>query len=556
MLAVRGVDARFNGLGTGPGHTDWVNPQGAHLFELPNGWQGWPDHRKETLRQTLRLAKYRRVYTHDPEAWLHDCIKWPEGQGPIDYQVETMIDVYKHGRLALRGPHGLGKTGTSALLLLHFATTRDGVANWKAPTTASAWQQLREFLWPEVHIWARLLNWPVIGRDPFNEPRELQVMALRLATGAAFAVASDNPAAMEGGHADSLLFIYDEAKTIEEDTFTATEGAFSGAGTDTHREAYALALSTPGPPVGPFYEIHKKDSKWADWHPVKVTKERAIAAGRISAEWVGKRRKAWGEASAVYINRVEGDFAASDEQAVIPLSWVEAAVDRWRALRVQDTRGNWAIPREVLPPFTNSGVDVADQGEDSTVFAHRFGHVVLEVETKAYNPDTMETAGEILRTMRRYDFAGYAVVDVGGGLGAGVVSRVREKRKEEPQVYGKLKVVAFQPAGASTAVDASGELEFHNQRAEAWWALRDQLDPGQPGGSKLALPESDTLLGDLTSPKWKLTSSGKVLIEDKESIKKRIGRSPDEGDAVVMSVHARPPRSRSWSPADERIPGV
>ena len=81
----------------------------------------------------------------------------------------------------------------------------------------------------------------------------------------------------------------------------------------------------------------------------------------------------------------------------------------------------------------------------------------------------------------------------------------------------------------------------------------DRLDGGTENDYLDGGEQSDTLLGDLTAPRWKMTSGGKVLIESKDDIRKRLGRSPDEGDAVVMIIHARPPRSRSWSPADARL---
>lgn len=524
-------------------------------LQLPTGWETWPAPRKESLRNTLRMAKFRVTYTDDPEAFLYDCIDWDRANrrggpsGPTEYQVEALVDLYAHKRLAIRGPHGLGKTGIAAFFLWHFALTRDGVADWKAPTTASVWRQLKEFLWPEIHKWHRYLNWPLIGREPLREGVELQDMAIRLATGSAFAVASDQPAAIEGAHADSIGYVYDEAKTISEDTFDASEGAFSTAGGDTGGEAFALALSTPGDPEGRFYAIHRRDPRFRAWHAKHIKKERAIAAGRISAEWVLEKQQQWGPDSAVYQNRVEGEFAASSEQSVIPLAWVEAAVDRWRSLRVPKIGGGHEFGP--LPAFKGVGVDVADQGDDSTVLAICHGQVITELRTFAYSPDPMQTAGHVVAALRGQGLQGFAVVDV-IGVGSGVMARMKELRGEEADLK-QMRLVAFNASHKSTASDQSGELEFANLRAEAWWAMREALDPTQPGGSDVALPDSDTLLGDLTAPRWKMTSGGKVLIESKDDIRKRLGRSPDEGDAVVMIMHARPPRSRSWSPADARL---
>ena len=65
--------------------------------------------------------------------------------------------------------------------------------------------------------------------------------------------------------------------------------------------------------------------------------------------------------------------------------------------------------------------------------------------------------------------------------------------------------------------------------------MRELLDPSQPGGSKIMLPDSETLLADLTAPHWKVLSGGSIQLESKDDIRKRLGRSTDEGDAVVMS---------------------
>jgi hypothetical protein len=65
--------------------------------------------------------------------------------------------------------------------------------------------------------------------------------------------------------------------------------------------------------------------------------------------------------------------------------------------------------------------------------------------------------------------------------------------------------------------------------------MREELDPGQDGGSILALPPDASVKADLAAPRWELTARG-IKIEDKDAIRKRLGRSPDEGDAIVMCL--------------------
>ena len=96
-------------------------------------------------------------------------------------------------------------------------------------------------------------------------------------------------------------------------------------------------------------------------------------------------------------------------------------------------------------------------------------------------------------------------------------------------------VTAFMGVGPSTAKSRDGKLAFFNKRAESIWKFREELDPNQDGGSAIALPPDPELKADLASYRWELTARG-IKIEDKDEIRKRIGRSPDKGDAVTMCL--------------------
>lgn len=450
-------------------------------------------------------------YYNDPAGFLLNCVNWPEGQHPTQYQLEVAAALPEAKRMSVRGPHGLGKTTLAALIVLWFALTRDANGDdWKALTTASVWRQLEKFLWPEIHKWVRLLNWDAIGRAPFKD-RELLDMSIKLRTGSAFAVASDDPAKMEGAHGDQLLYIYDEAKTIPPETYDATEGAFSGAGDDTQAEAFAMANSTPGEPNGRFYDIQKRKPGTEDWTVRAVTKEEVVKAGRMSEDWAEQRKKQWGEESAVYINRVLGEFASSEENTVIPLSWVEKANERW--MSIEESGGN-------IGALSNVGADIARSGKDKTVYAKRYGFVCAKLERRS-RQGTMQTAGEVVGFLRSTDAK--ATVDV-IGIGAGVVDRLREQGYDaEP----------FNASSRTDMMDSSGELGFVNCRAAAWWNLRELLDPD--ADYDISLPPDDMLTGDLTAPHWRVMSGGRIQVESKEDIIKRLGRSTDDGDAVVMA---------------------
>lgn len=473
----------------------------------------------EALRPSpgSRYARFQLTYRDDPVAFIHDCIDW-EGGAPADYQDDILARLISKRRVAVRASHGVGKTMTAAVAILWFALTRDG-DDWKIPCTASAWRQLSKYLWPEVHKWTRRIHWSAIGRAPFDPRKELLTLNMHLATGEAFALASDEAALMEGAHADRLLYIYDEAKTVPDATWDATEGAFAGTG-----EALALAISTPGPPLGRFYDIHARKPGYEDWDVRHVRKEEAIAAGRMSSEWVESRRRQWGEKSALFQNRVEGEFAASDEDSVIPLAWVEQANQRW--LEWQDA----GFPGS--PTAVGTDVGGGQPTGNPTVHAlvfDRYKVKSLRVKPRADpNRATMEVAGEIVTLLRAAAESGekvHAFVDV-VGIGAGVLHRLREQKF--------LNALGFNAGEATTYKDRTKELRFVNKRSAGWWIVRELLDPEQ--GSEVCLPPDDELLGELTSPTWSMTSKGQVAVEHKKDVEKRLGRSTDRADAVMQAL--------------------
>lgn len=454
-----------------------------------------------------------RRYRADPVGFARDCIAWPEGQELTGYQQEILGQLPAARRLAVRGPHGLGKTTSEAIAVLWFALTRDALGiDWKCVTTAGVWRQLEKYLWPEIHKWAKRLRWDVIGGRPWRTGEQLLDMAIKGSYGEAFAASVGDPALIEGAHADSLLFVYTEAKAIDAGIFDATEGAFSGARPDGLPEAFALAQSTPGPPAGRFYDIHTRKPGLDDWSVRHVTVEEAIAAGRISGDWATARGKQWGIDSALYANRVLGDFHASDEDSAIPLAWVEAAVERWHQWKLDGCPE--PAGRQVF------GVDVARTGSDRTVYATLQGDILRSIVRRP-RQSTMVTAGEVFQLLESPRSA--AVIDV-TGLGAGVYDRVREQGR---YCHG------FVAAAATGKRDRTGDLGFVNCRSAAVWNVREMLDPAYE--ARLALPDDDLLIGDLTAPKWRVTSGGKIAVEMKADVAKRLGRSPDDGDAVTYA---------------------
>jgi hypothetical protein len=497
--------------------------------------------RRQGLRTPQHLA-FQRRYFNDPVAFVLECIEWKPAQGPAPYQLDGLRAIASEQRVSVRGPHGLGKTAFMAWAVLWFALTRDGL-DWKCPTTASNWRQLSKYLWPEIHKWTRRLRWDVIGRPPFDAGGELLDFSLHLSTGMAFALASTDGAALEGAHADYLFYVMDEAKEIDADTWDSVEGAMSAG------DCRTLAVSTPGLSSGRFYDIQTHAPAYANWWVMRVTLKQAIEAGRVSEDWARLLATNWGEGSAAYQRHVMGDFAEDDAEAMLPLSWVEAANDRWLAWRDAGFPG----------AFVCVGVDVGGgTGGDKTTLADYYelepphldgkGQADQEAveawETLPYhkgissvranaNEDTMETVGAVVQVLENK--GGKAVVDV-IGIGTGVVHRLRELGQQ---------CEAFNASAGTDYRDRTGEVGYANMRAAAWGYMRDLLNP--MNDERMALPPDPLLTGDLTAVHTKQMSGGRLRIEEKDLIRKRIGRSTDHGDAVVMAVFgAHITGRRSW----------
>ncbi|MCM1964850.1 hypothetical protein [Streptomyces sp. G1] len=498
-----------------------------------------PAHLRPHLAALERQLHAGARYMYDPAGWAQDVIVWGEGQAVTPYQDDILTALARHRRVAARGPHGLGKTGLASWAVLWFATTREAAGiDWKVLTTASAWRHLAVYLWPEIHKWARRIRWEVLGREPFSDMTELLALNLKLVDGAASAVASNKAELIEGAHADSLFYLVDEAKIVPDGTWDAIEGAFSGGRTDGLPEAFALAISTPGPPAGRFYEIHRRAPGLEDWHTRHVTLDEAVNAGRISPDWAEQRARQWGADSAMFANRVLGEFHASDEDSVIPLAWVEAAIERWHT---------WDAAGRLVPEGGRQilGVDVARSGGDSTVIAYRHGPCITSLEPHD-REDTMQTTARVQGALTDREGA-VAVVD-SVGVGGGVVDRLRELR---------VPVLPYTGAAKTKMRTRDGEFGFTNVRSAAYWNLRELLDPAF--GAELLLPPDDLLVSDLTTPTWDVTTGTppKIKLETKVDVTARLGRSPDRGDSIAMAFFvehladsrvlspARPPAARA-----------
>ena len=207
-----------------------------------------------------------------------------------------------------------------------------------------------------------------------------------------------------------------------------------------------------------------------------------------------------------------GDFTIGledDPWQTIPKSWVLEAQERWRQTERPQLK------------LRGVGVDVAHGGKDQTVISKLYGNYIDEIiahpgETTPKGKDTAKNTIDAMESN-----APIYIDSIGYGASAHEVL----EDMQGVEVYG----VNF-GAGAD-GTDKSGMFGFANVRAEAYWKLREALDP--ESGEGLALPPSRELRVDLTAPRYTIRA-GRYVIEEKKEIIKRTGYSPDMGDSVVI----------------------
>lgn len=218
---------------------------------------------------------------------------------------------------------------------------------------------------------------------------------------------------------------------------------------------------------------------------------------------------------------LDGVFSMSFEDnpwQVIPSEWVELAFKRWEETTVPNT------------PITHIGVDVARGGKDQTILAIRRGNYLEKL--RVYPGSTTPDGGAVAAQVAKHYQNGCRInIDV-----VGVGSSVYDILKNTYQT-----VSAIGGGEASNKTDQSKKLAFFNKRAEIYWLFREALDPDK--GLNICLPKDNALKAELCAARWSLVPptagnsslKGRIKVESKDDIKKRIGKSPDKADAICYA---------------------
>ena len=466
------------------------------------------------LNRGFNVAEYgaelleQQVNPQDPVEWAKKKVKahlWSK-------QREIIHSIQQNRRTAVQSGHGIGKSFTASMAASWWVDAHPPEETIVV-TTAPSVSQVHAILWEEIRgIHSRA-----------NLPGEVQVsdrwlIGNRL-VGFGRKPQDHDKDAFQGIHRKYVLVIIDEAAGIQEWLWDAARNITTG------EHCRVLAIGNPTNSTGHFRKVCRPDSGW------NVIKISVFDSPKFTGEWmppealsdltghdyVDEARKDLGEGSPMWNARVLGEFTDNDEFGVIPLSHITEAQDRWV---------NWKETGMVIPGDARKilGVDVARLGGDRTAFAERWNNIFTDVR-KMPRTDTMTTAkmaADLLMSAR----GDLGVID-SNGTGAGVYDRLKQLGKYAMPVNSGTR---------TTMKDKTGQNEFYNIRAAMWWKLKEDLMPDS--GKNIMLPNTDEVASDLSCVHWKTGPGGKIVIESKDDIKKRIGHSPDVGDAIVLAWYA------------------
>lgn len=473
-------------------------------------------------------------YEDDPVGFVVDGL----GESLWSRQREILESLAVNKRTVVPACHAPGKSHLAARAVAWWiAVHPPGTA--MAVTTATTFRQVRNILWTQLR---RL-------QQQHNLPGETTQIEWRIGTelvAYGFSPRDTDETAVQGIHAPHLLVVVDEAGGIPHTLGRALEAIMTGGHTRLlaignpptdaedswfericHSDLYNVipisAYDTPN--------FTGEDVDLCGSCPAEVSPH-SIKTHLVDEDWVRDVINEFGEESAFVEARVHARFPRSAPNKVIPLSWVESAMDNTNPIQSNEIR---------------LGVDVAADGGDEFVIARADGFEVTmrHNSSGASNQNAVDVAGVVLEHIRQAEADAKerrirepVKVKIDSiGVGWGVVS-ILQRWKDEQMHSSTIVAVNV----AERARDAG---KFSNQRSEMWWNARNLLMPqvrteGAEPTQDVKLTLDRRSVAQLSAPLYKSDSSGRIKIESKIEMKRRGQNSPDRAEAVLLALYDPP----------------
>jgi phage terminase large subunit len=444
-----------------------------------------------------------RLWKEHPEVMVIEEF----GAQPDEWQLDGLRAFPHNNRLAFKACKGPGKTTELAWFILNFLATRP---DCRIAATSITGDNLDSNLWPELSKW--------MSRSRFFSSRfawtKTSVVSLerpatwwaKARTWPKRASAEQQADALAGLHEDYAMFVGDESGGYPQGLMATAEAVLSGgietkvvqAGNPTHLEgplyractidkALWWIKSITGDPDDPH--------AWVYSPRVNIVRE----DGRTPLAWAQQQIASYGRENPWVKINVLGEFPDASINALLGVEEVEAAMKR----HLRSDAFSWAQKR--------LGVDVARFGDDRTVIFPRQGAASFRPVIMR-NVRTTAIAARVAKAMAAWG-AAMVFVDDTGHWGHGVIDNL---------------VDSGLPAKGVIFSDPALHPRYKNRRAEMWLEMAQWVKDGG------CLPPLPDLVGELVTPTYSFVG-GKFVLEDKDQIKERLGRSPDLADALALT---------------------
>lgn len=471
-------------------------------------------------KDTELYKKFIRKYRKKPVKFIHEVlgVKYL-----TDEQKAIVESVWAHKYTGVKAAHNVGKTFIEACIVLLYMNL---YSNAIVITTAPTARQVKDLLWAEINRLFAKCKGELFG--------EMKMMSYTIgpkwyASGIATEAGKEEQSAVkfQGYHSGRVLVVLDEAVGIHPSIWEAVDGIASS------EKSKVLAMGNPST-INCTFKKHLDRKEWntmkiSALNHINVKEKNEIIPGAVSYNWVIDKIERWCsevekpstslneppdfifcfggkyyKPNSFFLWKVLGEFPEEITDGLIPLYKIRQAMER----KSNSNTGS---------DFCHMGLDVARYGSDYSVFAiNKNNHFTTK---PFYHLDSAKLAGEAVNLIKIHKPSKVAVDS--DGVGAGVFDSLNESKNE-----GIINTELYEIHSGANPLPLGHTEDFLNLRAQMYWLFKTDLD-------KISIEDNEEIEKGFSSVKYYFNSKGKIQIESKDDIKKRLGRSTDPEDAIV-----------------------
>lgn len=459
-----------------------------------------------TDRKVLAMRKF--------QSWRADPVLWAKEDLGIDldaWQLKVARDYMTNPRLAMKACKGPGKSFMMAVLGWHYLMSHRHSIGCAVSITGD---NLRDGLWTELkrlQMRSRLLSgmftWTKT-RIYANEAPETWWISARTFDKSASAESQSNTLAglHNENYDNAIIILLDEAGDMPPGLVAAADAIMANAG-----KAMILMAGNPTSISGALYEVCTRHRE--HWAVTEITSdpEDPDRTPRVSLEWAQNTIDMWGGRENPYVMvNILGQFPSKGFNQLFSLCDVE------RVLGKHIDQMLYSSQVKIL------GIDVAGEGDDKTVLFPRQGLAAFNpVIMRGATPEQVAERVNIAYNNFKPDVIN---IDNTGGWATGVRVILRQMG------------IHVNPIGF--AEQAEDKAQFFNRRAEMYYRAAQYIKDGG------VLPNCGDMVSELTELTYSFRND-RILLEPKELLKEKIGRSPDVSDAFALTFALEVPASQA-----------